>query len=310
MVGFRGQKFDFTGEDGAWYALVSNIPAMHLNMRVTAPVPSLPAITYITGISLRTMDTDGFPHSVVISIKDPHTINSSCPAGQTPCLADGSLGVVLDGEEALLAPESVELAPGVQITAVNIPGECRSFGFEEYWERKKLEAAGGGRALSETVSMGDWVLADPTVTNMVECIEYVGSAMEADGGLFAHQSEHSSFKIVTPTATIRLSHGRLHQLAMRDPTDQFDLPDHLAWQMNLAIDRADLSSDARGILGETLVPTLDAGGEAIMNGMECIRGEQEDCKFAHFNVFLCVHKTWQIVLFHIPVTAVLPTGRL
>ena len=282
MVGFRGQNFDFTGEDGAWYALVSDLPSINLNMRITAPVPSLPAITYITGISLRTLDADGFPHSVVISTKDPHSIESSCPAGQSLCLADGSLGVVLDGEEALLAPGSIELAPGVRITAVNIPGECRSFGFETYWEEKKLEAAGGGRKLSEPLSMGDWILADPTVTNMVECIEYVGGAMEADGGLFAHQSEHVSFQIVTPTALIRLSHGRLHQVAMRDPTNQFDLPEHLTWQLNLAIDSADLSSDARGILGETLVPTLDAGGEAIMKGMECIRGEQEACELAPF----------------------------
>lgn len=68
-------------------------------------------------------------------------------------------------------------------------------------------------------------------------MEYVARA-EADadnGGLFAHQSEHVSFQIVTPKATIRLSHGRLHQVAMRDPTDKFDLPDHLTWQMNMAV---------------------------------------------------------------------------
>ena len=33
MTGFRGQKFDFTGEDGAWYSLVDDGPALHLNMR-------------------------------------------------------------------------------------------------------------------------------------------------------------------------------------------------------------------------------------------------------------------------------------
>ncbi|CAM9334681.1 unnamed protein product, partial [Laminaria digitata] len=80
-------------------------------------------------------------------------------------------------------------------------------------------------------------------------------------------------------ATIRLSHGRLHQLAMRDPTDRFDLPDHLTWQMNMAISRTNLSRDAQGIIGETAVPTLDADGEIIMNGMDAIRGEQEDCKW-------------------------------
>lgn len=74
---------------------------------------------------------------------------------------------------------------------------------------------------------------DPTATNMAECVEYVMDADMREGGLFAHQSEHASFQIVTPAATIRLTHGRLHQVAMRDPTDHFDLPDHRTWQMNM-----------------------------------------------------------------------------
>jgi len=71
---------------------------------------------------------------------------------------------------------------------------------------------------------------------MDECTQYVASAELTEGGLFAHQSEHASFQIVTPKAIIRLSHGRLHQIAMRDPTGQYDLPDHLTWQMNMAVD--------------------------------------------------------------------------
>ena len=33
MTGFRGQKFDFTGEDGAWYAVLDDGPALQINMR-------------------------------------------------------------------------------------------------------------------------------------------------------------------------------------------------------------------------------------------------------------------------------------
>lgn len=63
---------------------------------------------------------------------------------------------------------------------------------------------------------------------------------------------------------------------MRDPTDRFDLPDHLTWQMNLAVDYRDLDqSVARGILGGTLVPTVDSNGALIMQGMDSIRGTQE-----------------------------------
>ena len=51
-------------------------------------------------------------------------------------------------------------------------------------------------------------LKDPTATNMEECNEYVARAETTAGGVFAHQSEHALFQIVTPKATIRLSHGR------------------------------------------------------------------------------------------------------
>lgn len=71
----------------------------------------------------------------------------------------------------------------------------------------------------------------------------MAGALKNAGGLFAHQSEHATFQIVTPKATIRLTHGRLHQIAMRDPTDQFDLPDHLTWQMNMGVDHNDVSGD-------------------------------------------------------------------
>eukprot|EP00752_Nemacystus_decipiens_P004376 g3999.t1 len=278
MTGFRGQTFDFTGEDGEWYCLISDSPSIHLNMRVTTPVPSLPEITYITGLSFITTDTDGLDHSVVIAVANPHSLQSACPAGVSPCLADGALEVFIDGSEGLLQPGSVSVGPGVSVSGVNLPGGCRSFGFDKYWERKKLEyAQATGRRLNAEKSISEWILSDPTATNMAECMEYVAKAAAVgEAGLFEHQSEHSSFRIVMPTATIRLSHGRLHQLPMRDPTDRYDLPDHTTWQMNMAIDRTEVSLEATGILGETLVPTLDDSGTPIMQGIGAIRGSQED----------------------------------
>ena len=281
MTGFRGQTFDFTGNDGEWYCLISDLPSIHLNMRVTAPVPSLPEITYITGLSIVTTDAEGLHHDIVIQVANPHSLESACPTGVSPCLADGALSVFVDRREELIVPGTVSLAPGVTVSAVNLPGECRSFGFENYWERKKEEYAQAiGRRLSaERHLMSEWVLGDPTATNMVECIEYVAKATAAgDAGMFEHQSEHASFQIVMPSATIRLSHGRLHQLPMRDPTDRFDLPDHTTWQMNIAIDHPGMSPDAKGVLGETLLPTLDDSGKPIMTGMGAIRGSQEDCE--------------------------------
>ncbi|CAN0210111.1 unnamed protein product [Scytosiphon promiscuus] len=280
MTGFRGQKFDFVGEDGEWYCVLRDGPGLHLNMRVTSPVPSMPEITYITGVSLITADPDGVEHTIVIEVTNPHTLESSCPEGVSPCLADGALTVEVDGSEVLVAPGTVAVGPEVVISAINLPGACRSFGFEKYWDRKKLEFAQAGRKLNligGMQDMGDWILSDPTITNAAECAEYVAYSTAAGSrGLFNHESEHSLFQIVTPSGLVRLSHGRLHQLPMRDPTDQFDLPEHLTWQMNLAIDHTNVSPEAAGILGETLVPTVGGSGKPIMQGMEAIRGKQAD----------------------------------
>ena len=128
--------------------------------RVTSPLPEVPIITYITGLAVLTTDDKGLDHSIVISVKDPHSLDSSCLKGSvSPCLADGALRVVLDGEEALFGPGSVALGEDVVVSAVNLPGPCRTFGFEEYWERKKLENALHGRRLkSGQQSMAEWIL--------------------------------------------------------------------------------------------------------------------------------------------------------
>jgi len=136
-------------------------------------------------------------------------------------------------------------------------------------------------SLTAMEDMSEWILGDPTATNMAECIEYVARATAggSGAGLFGLDSEHASFQIMTPVGRIRLSHGRLHQLPMRDPTDSFDLPEHLTWQMNVAIDHHDVDANlATGILGETLVLNLDGNGNPIMQGMGSIRGTEEDCE--------------------------------
>lgn len=127
---------------------------------MTSPLPEVPTITYITGLAVVATDNEGLDHSIVIMVKDPHSLDSSCPTGESsPCLADGSLRVLLDGEEALFSPGSVVLGEDVVVSAVNLPGACRSFGFEKYWERKKLEyALHGRRVQSEQLNMGEWIL--------------------------------------------------------------------------------------------------------------------------------------------------------
>ncbi len=41
----------------------------------------------------------------------------------------------------------------------------------QYWERKRIEYAHGGRRLTEALSIAEWILGDPTATNLEECTE-------------------------------------------------------------------------------------------------------------------------------------------
>lgn len=97
LAGFRGQKFDFTGEEGAWYSMVYDGPCLSVNMRITAPVPETPAITYITGVGMTLCDSMGVSHTIELTVDEPHVLESHCPESDVPCLADGALSLILDG---------------------------------------------------------------------------------------------------------------------------------------------------------------------------------------------------------------------
>jgi len=105
----------------------------------------------------------------------------------------------------------------------------------------------------------------------------VANAAENDN-LFTHQSDHVSFQLITPKLTLRLNHGKLHQLPERDPTGTFDIPDHTTYQMNLGFLGIDRDDTMQGVIGETSVPTIDEHGAKIMSGLEAIRGQEEDYK--------------------------------
>lgn len=52
MTRLRGPKFGYSGEDYEWYALKSDPPHMHLNMRRKCSVPPVNLITYNTVLHL------------------------------------------------------------------------------------------------------------------------------------------------------------------------------------------------------------------------------------------------------------------
>ena len=136
----------------------------------------------------------------------------------------------------------VELDGGVAVSALNIPGECRPFGFEKYWLDK--QEAADHRSLLAAFSPGMWLKKDTKRTDPDACDNYIDEA-SATGTLFDHQSEHASFQITSPSLSLRVNVGKVHQLAMRDPTDNFDLPDHVAYQMNVVFETVDVSDTSQ-----------------------------------------------------------------
>lgn len=234
-----------------------------------------PSCPDITGVAIITPDLDHKMHTVIISVDEPHVLDSQCADDASPCLANGALTILLDDED-ITSPGEVTLGRGMSVGAVNLPGACRPFGFEKYWARKVLEAeqaAGAGRRLEEVtaVSMAEWVLSDALATNKPECESWVDS-----GDLFDHQSEHASFQLNTPSFAMRLNYGKLHQIAMRDPTDRFDLPDHITHQMNLGLSRTNFGEFPQGVLGQTTRVRMDADGKPIMTGPASIAGVESD----------------------------------
>ncbi|CAM9865580.1 unnamed protein product [Ascophyllum nodosum] len=51
--------------------------------------------------------------------------------------------------------------------------------------------------------------------------------------------------------------------------------------MNVVFETVDVSDTSQGILGETVIPTVDEEGLPIMKGLDCIRGHEDDYVVSH-----------------------------
>lgn len=114
MFGLLGQRIDWKGEAGNWYALVHDGVEKQIAVRLTSPLPEeFPDRQLVTGVSL--VSTGG--HSLIIEADNPYTTETAgCPPDMmVPCLAEGSLRITVDGEQTnfLVSPsEKIELPGG------------------------------------------------------------------------------------------------------------------------------------------------------------------------------------------------------
>ena len=273
MKGLRGQKIDWSGVDGAWYNMIRDEEVdLYVNVRLTAPLPEeFPDRQLITGLGLL---SEG--HSLVIEVKNPYdVVTSGCASGTVPCLSEGGLRAVVDGEEEddlLHFSKDKYVVDGISVSASNLPAECRQFGGDKVWARMYHEMLQGTRVLAMEETLEDWILRFEDMAAPSWCAQYIDQHDLADV-----QSIHAVFKIVTSSVTLRLSVGTNTQGEGELDWDGRVLPDLEFWQMNVGLDGLSLDHESlSGILGETARPVLDEYGREVMEGFEAFRGTVED----------------------------------
>lgn len=160
---------------------------------------------------------------------------------------------------------------GLELSASNLPIECRQFGGDKIWAKMYEEMLQGRRVLPEA-NFEDWVMSfDYSMAAPDWCVKYI-----MEKGLNHVQSDHAVFRIDTPAVGVRLNVGINHQYEGEYNWDGRVLPDLDFWQMDVGLEGLVLEDTLSGILGETVRPVVDAEGREVMDGLGAIRGTVED----------------------------------
>ena len=272
LQGLRDQYVKWVGEEGAWYALFldEDIDAQ-VNVRSTGPLPEdFPDRQYITGVSILSQG-----HSLVFEVIDPYSGETpGCPDGIFPCLVEGGIRILVDGEEsnALLSPTRDEtIVDTFEVSSSNLPTECREFGGGKEWAHVYSEKRRGERELAVT-SFEDWVMLFPHMVAPQWCAKYI-----SENGLADVQSKQAVIKISMPDVTVRFSIGVNHRSSGK--VDRFgrELPELDFWQTSVALIGVDSNNEhLTGMLGETARPVRDKNDHVITKGLDALRGTISD----------------------------------
>lgn len=271
MVGLKGQKIDWAGVDGAWYALIKNHdPDVTVNLRLTAPLPEeFPHRQLVSGVAIMSSG-----HSLVLEFKNPYSTDlDGCPRGNPQCLANGGIRVVVDGRtlsDFLIGSDALELADGIKLSASNLPMECWQFGGAKIWAKQYEDMMSQSRELT-TDSFEGWILKSVNMAAPDWCAKFM-----SEQHIHEVKSSHSIFKVDTTSMTVRVNAGINHQGDGEVDWDGRVLPDLDFWQMDVGLEGLQITDTISGILGETARPMYDAKGNVVMEGLEAMRGTVED----------------------------------
>ncbi|CAM9544860.1 unnamed protein product, partial [Laminaria digitata] len=258
VTGLRGQRYDWSGEDGGWYAFLSTQDQLQMNLRVTSHLPAtFPERQLVTGVALV---TEG-GHTITVDIVDPLDLAPTCQqtadavsAGSTsaPCLVNGGLRVTVDGQEEVPGAGEHHFDGGIHITAVNLPLECQRFGDYLMWgdlgeEQKLMHAGRKLRSTNTVTSIFEWLLADSVMIAPPWCVKYLE---ELDGDMTALagvQSNHAVLRIESPNLSLRVNVG-INSEQEQTLEDGRVVPTASFWQMDVRVEDAKDIAIAKGML--------------------------------------------------------------
>ena len=287
VTGLRGQRYDWSGEDGGWYAFLSTQDELQMNLRVTSHLPTtFPERQLVTGVAVV---TEG-GHTVKAEIADPLDLTPTCAdsGGSTsaPCLVNGGLRVTVDGREEVRGAGEFHYDGGIHITAVNLPLECQRFGDYLMWgnlsvEQKLTHTGRNLRSTSAVTSIFNWLLADSVMIAPPWCVKYLNELNGDVSALAGIQSNHAVLRIETPNLSLRVNVG-INSEEEQTLQDGRVVPTASFWQMDVRVEDAKGIAMAKGMLGETARPVRDQQtGKNVMSGPGVLRGDVEDYRVMH-----------------------------
>ena len=292
VSGLRGQRYDWFGDDGGWYAFLSTQDQLQMNLRVTSHLPStFPERQLVTGVA---MVTEG-GHTITVDIVDPLDLAPTCQntadaarSGSTsaPCLVNGGLRVTVNGREEMPGAGEYHFDGGIHITAVNLPLECQRFGDYLMWgdlgeEQKLMRAERNLRSAGSVTSIFEWLLADSVMIAPPWCVKYLEELNGDVTALAGVQSNHAVLRIESPNLSLRVNVG-INSEEEQTLQDGRVVPTATFWQMDVRVEDAEGIATSKGMLGETARPVHDKQtGKAVMSGLGVLRGDVEDYRVMH-----------------------------
>lgn len=221
----------------------------------------------------------------MLEVKDTYTtITDGCPKDSTvPCLADGGLRILVDGEQsaAMQAPvEHVRLprSSPVVVSSTKLPAECHPFGGDRIGATKFAEMTDHRSLRSGSVSFTDWSLQPDALAAPTWCAKFLEEGGTA--GLLSTTTQHATLRVETLFVTVRINFCVNYQDLDTVLDGNVLVLELQFWQTNLGFDDLEVSGDVAGLMGDASRYVIDDEGGAATGGLGALHAPVESYRVA------------------------------